>query len=262
MKARRILVIEDDAAIRQGIADAVEFAGYATIQAATAEDGLDLALSSECDLVLLDLVLPGREDPPARGGPRRQRPTKGSGSSGSAGLPLGLEILRDVRSSRPALPVIILTARGEESDRVAGLELGADDYVVKPFSVKELLARVDAVLRRSAERPSDVSEVPLEGGWADLARREVRFDDGDRCELSQREAELLEYLARHAGRAISREELLARVWRIDPTGLDTRTIDMTVARLREKLRDDPAEPRLLLTVRGKGYMLAGRGPKA
>ena len=154
------------------------------------------------------------------------------------------------------MPVIILTACGDESDRVQGLKLGADDYVVKPFSVRELLARVESVLRRSPERPSDVSEVVIPGGMADLSRREIRFEDGRRSELSEREAEILLYLARHAGRAISREEILTRVWHLDPKGLATRTIDMHVARLRERLGDDSGKPRVLLTVRGKGYMLA------
>jgi len=225
---RQVLVIEDDAAIRRGIVDALEFEGYAPLEAADGAKGLQMAVSVECDLILLDLVLPKKD---------------------------GLAILREVRATRPTLPVIILTARGEEADRVEGLRLGADDYVVKPFSVKELLARVAAVLRRSPERPSDIKEIKLPTGLADLARCEVRFHDGSRTELSEREIELLRYLASNPGRAISREELLARVWRIDPSGLETRTIDMHVARLREKLRDDPAQPRILLTVRGKGYML-------
>ena len=171
----------------------------------------------------------------------------------------GLEILREVRRLRPTLPVIILTARGEESDRVRGLRNGADDYVVKPFSVKELLARVEAVLRRSPERPSDVRSVQIRDGRIDLQRREVQFDDGHREELSDREVELLRYLAVNSGRAIARDEILANVWRISPQGLPTRTIDMHVARLREKLRDDPSEPAILLTVRGKGYMFRDRG---
>jgi DNA-binding response OmpR family regulator len=169
----------------------------------------------------------------------------------------GLDILRAVRATRPGQPVIILTARGEEQDRVEGLRAGADDYVVKPFSVKELVARVEAVLRRSPSRPTtEVDEVKLPQGKANFARREVRFKDGSRCELSEREVELLRYLAANSGRAIARDELLANVWRISPDGLPTRTIDMHVARLREKLRDDPTDPAVLLTVRGKGYMFS------
>ncbi len=230
MSKPTILVIEDDNAIRQGILDALAFEGYKTLEASNGEVGLDMAVRVECDLTLLDLVLPKRG---------------------------GLEILKEVRATRPALPVIILTARGEENDRIQGLQLGADDYVVKPFSVKELLARIEAVLRRSAERPTDVRVIKVPGGHANLSRCEVRFDDGDRCELSEREMEILRYLAANAGRAISREEILTRVWRMNPRGIETRTIDMHVARLREKLRDDPAEPKVLLTVRGKGYLFAG-----
>ena len=232
MPRGQILVVEDDAAIRQGIVDALEFEGYATLEAGDGDLGLDRALTATCDLILLDLVLPGRD---------------------------GLEILREVRGARPTLPVIILTARGSESDRVEGLRLGADDYVVKPFSVRELLARVEAVLRRSPERPSDIQEVAVPEGVADLARREVRFSDGGRYDLSEREVELLRYLAANAGRAVSREEILSRVWHINPRGVQTRTIDMHIARLREKLRDDPGEPRVIRTVRGKGYVFAKGG---
>lgn len=153
-----------------------------------------------------------------------------------------------------------MTARGEEADRVRGLRLGADDYVVKPFSVRELLARVEAVLRRSPERPSQISKISLPEGTADLARREVRFASGERCELSEREVEVLQYLASNPGRAISRDELLLRVWRLDPKHLATRTIDMHIANLRAKLHDDPEAPKTLLTVRGKGYMLAAEQP--
>ena len=131
--------------------------------------------------------------------------------------------------------------------------------MVKPFSVKELLARVEAVLRRSAERPLDVSHLQIPGGRIDLARREVQFDDGGRADISEREAELLRYLAINAGRAIARDEILANVWQISPRGLSTRTIDMHVARLREKLRDNTDHPAVLLTVRGKGYMLGVQG---
>lgn len=230
MPGRTVLTIEDDPAIRRGIVDALTFVGYRVLQAGNGDDGLRMAVQQQYDLLLLDLVLPGKQ---------------------------GMEILREVRQSRPTLPVIVLTARGEEDDRVEGLRHGADDYVVKPFSVKELLARVGAVLRRSPERPLDIDIVPLpNGGSADFSRREVRYANGERCELSEREVDLLRYLVNHAGRAIGREELLANVWRIDPHGLPTRTIDMHVARLREKLRDDPEAPLVLLTVRGKGYMFA------
>lgn len=229
MNKRTILVIEDDAAIREGVVDAVTFEGYKALEAADGKAGLERALSATYDLLLLDLVLPHRD---------------------------GLDILQELRRARPTQPVIIMTARGEEADRVRGLQLGADDYVVKPFSVKELLARVEAVLRRSAERPLDVRQIAFSGGRVDLDRREVQLRGGARHELSEREVELLRYLAANDGRAVSREEILSRVWGIDPLGVATRTIDMHVARLREKLGDDPTEPRLILTVRGKGYMFA------
>ncbi len=226
---QRILTIEDDPAIRRGIVDALRFAGYEPLEAGRGQQGLKMALQQEFDLLLLDLVLPECD---------------------------GMFILREVRKVRPTLPVIILTARGDEGDRIQGLGDGADDYVVKPFSVKELLARVAAVLRRSPQRPGDCAEFTLPSGVVDLERREVRFADGRRTELSEREAELFRYLAINSGRAISRDEILANVWRINPQGLPTRTIDMHIARLREKLDDDSEEPRVLLTVRGQGYMVA------
>lgn len=152
--------------------------------------------------------------------------------------------------------MIFLTARGEEQDRVKGLRLGADDYVVKPFSASELIARVEAVLRRSAERPRSVSALTIAGRVIDFRRREATLPDGTKVLLAQKEAEVLEYLAQNAGRAISRDELLNRVWKLDPRGMQTRTVDMAVARLREQLGDDPNEPRVIVTVRAKGYMLA------
>jgi DNA-binding response OmpR family regulator len=238
MTEKRVLVVEDDSAIRNGLVDALKFTGYEVLQAANGTDGLSLAKKATFDLLLLDLVLPNVS---------------------------GFDILQAAREARPTLPIIILTARGEENDRVRGLRLGADDYVVKPFSIRELLARVEAVLRRTPERPNHVSKVSFEGGLADLSRCEVRFDDGERTELSEREVELLRYLAQNVGRAISREEILQRVWRLDPKRLETRTIDMHVANLRAKLRDDSGSPKVLLTVRGKGYMLGKseiRNPKS
>lgn len=228
-RKQRVLVVEDDAAIRRGIVDALGFDGYQTVDVGDGDAGLRSALNGSFDLLLLDLVLPGKT---------------------------GLDILREVRQQCTTLPVVILTARGEESDRVRGLKLGADDYVVKPFSVAELLARVEAVLRRSPERPSNLSQLTLPEGTVNLDRRELKFDDGDRASLSEREVELLRYLAGNAGRAISREEILARVWHIDPRGVSSRTIDMHIARLREKLRDDSNNPQIIMTVRGQGYMFA------
>jgi len=228
MARRIVLVVEDDAAIRQGMVDALEFEGYATLEAAEGRSGMDRALTGSYDLMLLDLVLPGHD---------------------------GFEILEATRQARPTVPVIIMTARGAEKDRVRGLKMGADDYVVKPFGIRELLARVEAVLRRSAERPLDIDRVTWPGGVVDLPRCEVRFDDGGRAELSEREIELLRYLAVNPGRAVSRDEILERVWKLNPRAIvETRTIDMHVARLREKLRDDPGDPRVIRTVRGKGYL--------
>ena len=145
-----VLTIEDDSAIRRGICDALRFAGYDPLEAADGLTGLKAAATASYDLLLLDLVLPGRS---------------------------GLEILAEVRRIRPTQPVIILTALGQEDDRVAGLRLGSDDYISKPFSVKELLARIDAVLRRSPERPRELSQVRLPGLVADLARCEVQYED-------------------------------------------------------------------------------------
>jgi len=221
-----ILTIEDDAAIRRGIVDALDFSGYNVIESADGVSGQRQAIECEYHLLLLDLGLPG--------------------------VP-GMDILRAVRKLRPTQPVIILTAKGEESDRVQGLREGADDYVVKPFSVKELMARVESLLRRSSMK-SGKDSLLFEHGVVDFERRELRYNDRSRAELSEKEAELLQYLVANSGRAISRDELLASVWQICPKGISTRTIDMHIARLREKLRDNSDAPSVLLTVRGKGYM--------
>lgn len=228
MRKRGILIIEDDSAIRQGIHDALEFSGYRPIQAGHGDTGLSMALQEEYDLMLLDLVLPGKS---------------------------GLEILKEVRCVRPTQSIIILTARGEEADKIEGLKMGADDYVVKPFSVKELLARIEAVLRRAPERPAPVVKIDIPCGSVDLLRCEVQFQDGTSIPLSERERDLLSYLASNRKRAISREEILSRLWHLEPGSVETRTIDMHISRLREKLRDDSAKPSILKTVRGKGYML-------
>jgi DNA-binding response OmpR family regulator len=231
MPLATVLIVEDDPAIRRGLCDALKFGGYSTREAADGAAGLEAALADGIDLVLLDILMPRMD---------------------------GLQVLTELRRARPALPVIFLTARGQEEDRVRGLRAGADDYVVKPFGATEVLARIEAVLRRSAERPRPVRTLTLAGRTIDFERREVVFADGRRAALPEREAEVLAYLAASPGRAVSREELLSRVWGVDPRGVQTRTVDMAVARLRELLEDDPAAPAVIVTVRAKGYMLAVR----
>jgi DNA-binding response OmpR family regulator len=225
----KILVVEDDAAIRRGLCDALAIAGYAVAECGRGDEAIDAALRSSPDLVLLDVLLPGRD---------------------------GFEILRDLRTSHSQLPVIMLTARGAEGDRVRGLKLGADDYVVKPFSATELLARVEAVLRRSAERPSDLPTLRLEDRTVHLELGEVVLESGEKRRLSALEAGILRYLAVNRGRPVDRRELLQRVWGGNSREMETRAIDMHVRRLREKLEKDAARPKLIVTVRSKGYMLA------
>jgi DNA-binding response OmpR family regulator len=239
MPAARIVVIEDEQPIRRGVVDALRASGYDVAEAADGARGQEEALRRGVDLVLLDLLLPRRS---------------------------GLDVLAEVRRQRPTLPVIILTARGGEDDRVRGLKMGADDYVVKPFSARELLARVEAVLRRSARlaaepRPPEVQGARLGRAVIDFARREICWSDERgqpqaRAELSETESAILSFLVAHKQRAVSREELLTGVWGIEPDGLETRTIDMHIARLRTKLRDPSGRktPEAILTVRATGYM--------
>jgi DNA-binding response OmpR family regulator len=229
MPLARVVVIEDEAPIRRGVADALRSQGYEVVEAADGLQGLDEALRLGVDLVLLDLRLPKRD---------------------------GLTILEELRKIRPRLPVIILTARGTEDDRVRGLKTGADDYVIKPFSARELLARVEAVLRRSVDRPGEVRGARLGQAIIDFQRREIRWPNKERVELSETEAAILSFLATHRQRAVSRDELLARLWGIGARGIETRTVDMHVARLRSKLRDSSCDsaPDAIVTVRAQGYM--------
>jgi DNA-binding response OmpR family regulator len=229
----RIVVVEDEPAIRRGVSDALRITGYDVAEASDGHAGLIAATQPHVDLVLLDILLPRRD---------------------------GLDVLCEVRKVHPARPVILLTARGTEEDRVKGLKLGADDYVVKPFSARELLARVEAVLRRTAPPAPEVRTVHYGKGMIDLPRREVRWPGGNRMELSETETALLQYLVSHRQRAVTREELLERVWGITPDGLETRTVDMHVARLRAKLKDPSGRTtsEAIVTVRARGYM-AGPG---
>jgi DNA-binding response OmpR family regulator len=230
MKKPRVVVIEDEAAIRRGVCDALRVSGYDVGEASDGVKGLTEACRPDSDLILLDLMLPKKD---------------------------GLEVLRELRQSRPAVPVIILTARGSEDDRVRGLKLGADDYVVKPFSARELLARVEAVLRRSSGQPTGaVTHARLGHAVIDLRRREVDWGDGRRTDLSETECGILLFLVEQRKRAVSREEMLSRLWGLEPAGIETRTVDMHVARLRTKLRDPDGKPtpEAILTVRAHGYM--------
>jgi DNA-binding response OmpR family regulator len=219
-----ILVIEDDAAVRTGIIDILEYGGYRTLQAADGHAGMEMALKSNYRLLLLDVVMPG---------------------------PSGFEILAALKKSRPGQAVIMLSARGEEQDRVKGLVNGADDYVVKPFSMKELLARVDAVLRRTHERPAPAANYLFGGAEIDLTENKIHFSNGTTTELSEREGCLLRYLIEANGRILTRHEILRNVWNLDPDKIETRTIDMHMANLRAKLGNDLAHH--LVTERGKGY---------
>lgn len=221
-----VLVIEDDASIRRGLVDALSYAGYGVLEADTGSKGLQVAHEASADLVLLDVMLPVMD---------------------------GFAVLAELRRTRPTLPIIMVTARGAEEDRVRGLSDGADDYVVKPFSAKELLARVDAVLRRSPQRATAVSALRSNGCSICLKRREVSRADGTRTPLTEREVGILLYLAANRDRAVDRSELLRHVWGLNPRGVQTRTVDMHVARLREKIEDEGSS--LIRTVRGKGYML-------
>lgn len=232
MSRRSILVIEDDKAIRRGIVDTLAARGFETLEADEARMGLKLAVESTIDLVLLDVMLPHGD---------------------------GFDILQAIRKARPSLPIIMVTARGAESDRVRGLEGGADDYIIKPFGVRELMARVDAVLRRSAERPIDVHELCIGERTIDFAKQMITSRNGDDpCALSRRECDLLRYLVTNPSRAVARDELLQHVWGLDPNGIETRTVDMHMARLRAKLGTLPDGSPVVQTIRGKGYMLAPR----
>ena len=222
----RILVVDDEPTIREIVVSYLERAGFKTLEAADGNRARELVETDPPDLVVLDLMLPGTD---------------------------GLELCRWIRS-RSRLPVIMLTARGEESDRIVGLELGADDYVTKPFSPRELAARVRTVLRRSEPEVVADERLSYDGLAIDSATREVTRE-GEPLRLTAREFDLLWFLARHPRRVFSREHLMRRVWGYS-SALDTGTVTVHMRRLREKIEVDPSHPRYLETVWGVGYRFA------
>jgi DNA-binding response OmpR family regulator len=224
-----ILLVEDERAITEPLAEALEREGFNAAVAGTAAEAMQLAGDREPDLVLLDIGLP----------------------DGS-----GLDVCRELRR-KGDVPIIMLTARGSEADRVAGLEIGADDYVVKPFSGREVMARVRAVLRRATPAPSEDGGEPIRIGdlSLDTAKHEARLDDA-KVELSRKEFELLRVLMESAGSVLTREALIDEVWDMNWFG-STKTLDVHISGLRKKLDDDPKEPRYIHTVRGVGFRFSG-----
>ena len=223
----RLLVVEDEESYREALVYMLRKEGFDVLEAADGTTGLAEYDRAGADLVLLDLMMPG--------------------------LP-GTEVCRQLRLRGP-VPVIMVTARDSEIDKVVGLELGADDYVTKPFSHRELVARIRAVLRRGTDVELVPDVVESAGVRMDVERHEVSVN-GDRVKLALKEFELLEMLLRNAGRVMTRGQLIDRIWGADYVG-DTKTLDVHVKRLRSKLEPDPANPRYLLTVRGLGYKFEG-----
>jgi len=226
---KRILVIEDEPSLSMAIRDELEFEGF---EASVVEDGvvgLNRIVNDAPDLVVLDLMLPGRS---------------------------GFEICREVRKQGLNTPIIMLTARAQEVDRIRGLELGADDYVVKPFSLAELVARIRAVLRRveMQDHACEESQVLHVGELRLDVRKQEVFKGGRRIELTHKEFQLLEFLLRHTGEVISRDEFLSRVWG-EEIYVTPRNVDTHMASLRRKIEDDADHPRYILSVRGAGYKL-------
>lgn len=225
--AKTILVVEDE----QDIATIIDFnlkrSGFDTLMAYDGSTGLKLALENAPDLILLDVMLPGMD---------------------------GFEICRRVRE-KSQVPIIMLTAREEESDKILGLELGADDYVTKPFSNRELIARIKANMRRfsAAEVPQERTDAGV--GLSISEEDTAVYKDGKPIDLSVREFDILSYLAAEPGRVVSREELMEKVWGFEYYG-DLRAVDVAIRRLREKIEDEPAQPKYIITKRGLGYYFA------
>ncbi|MGH7398440.1 MAG: response regulator transcription factor [Candidatus Rokuibacteriota bacterium] len=219
----RILIVDDEPEMLRGLEDNLQFEGYQTVAAGDGKTGLALALSEAPDLILLDIMMPGMS---------------------------GWDLCRELRQRGLDVPVIMLTARGEEVDRVLGLELGADDYVTKPFSLRELMARIRAVLRRPGPRQK-FEEFAFGDVRVHLRARQA-FKGGREVRLTRKEFDLLRYLVEHPGEVITRDRLLDEVWGYErfPT---TRTVDTHILRLRQKFEDDPERPAHILTAHGQGY---------
>ncbi len=227
---KRILIVDDEIPIAEILKINLEKEGYTTLVAHDGQTALDLALSENPDAILLDVMLPKMD---------------------------GFEVCRKIRENKMSTPILMLTARDEEVDKVLGLELGADDYITKPFSVRELMARVKANLRRTVAEPAedksanDGSTINAGRIVLNLDRYEVRRDDAP-VDLTLREFELLKFLALQPDKVFTREMLLEKVWGYEYYG-DVRTVDVTIRRLREKIEDDPSMPCFVLTKRGVGY---------
>jgi len=224
---KKILVVDDEPTLVATLKYNLEREGYQVITASDGESGLFLARANRPDLILLDLMLPVLD---------------------------GLEVCRILRREM-SVPILMLTAKVEEVDKVVGLELGADDYVTKPFSMRELLARVRALLRRAETAPAEAELLTTGDLQVDLRRREASRH-GRALALKPKEYELLLFFVRNRGRAFTREELLSRIWGYDFAG-DTRTVDVHVRWLRQKIEEEPASPTRLITMRGVGYRFEG-----
>lgn len=223
---KTILIVEDEKSIVDILRFNLEKEGYSVLCAYDGETGLEQSRKETVDLILLDVMLPKRN---------------------------GFDICRQLREEGRPTPIIMLTAREEEGDKVQGLELGADDYVTKPFSMRELVARVRANLRRTGMASSPSDEELSDGGLLINTESYQVMKDGKPIGLTQREFELLSFLASHPDRVFSRTDLMEQVWNYEYVGDDVRTVDVTVRRLREKIEDNPASPTFILTRRGVGY---------
>ena len=229
----KILIVDDEHAIVDILKYNLEKDGFETVCAYDGNEGLRLAGDADPDLILLDVMLPGMD---------------------------GFEVCRTLRGEGNNVPIIMITAREEETDKVFGLELGADDYITKPFSMREVVARVRTNMRRAAAlsaAPEEPGSAALKVGGLTLDEgRHALYKDGKELELTQREYELIRFLIRNPGKVISREELMTQVWQYDYYG-DLRAVDVAVRRLREKVEDSPADPTYVMTKRGVGYYFAG-----